>query len=67
MPSGWGGGYRVDSYELPVAPKTIEIRLIAENNLLLPPCAFDVSMVDGRPILTQTDSKEISNAQRDGV
>ncbi|SRR6266481_2151986 len=65
--TSWGGGLRIDAYELFEAPKTIEIRLISKNDLLLPPCAFDVSMVDGRPILKQRPSKETSEAQRDGV
>lgn len=60
--TSWGGGLRIDTYKLDVVPKTIEVRLVAENDLLLPPCAFDVSMVDGRPIVKQRLIKEISKS-----
>jgi hypothetical protein len=52
----WGDGLTTEVQRFDAYPKTIEVRLIKENDLLLEPCVFDFSIVDGRPALKQRPS-----------
>jgi hypothetical protein len=54
--TNWGAGLLTEFYILKARPKTIEVRLIRETDLLLAPCVFDFSMVDGQPILKERPS-----------
>jgi len=54
--TNWGEGLLTEFYILKVRPKTVELRLIRENELLLAPCVFDFSIIDGQPILKQRPS-----------
>lgn len=49
--SQWGDGLTVDFYRLDKLPKAIEVRLIHGTELLLPPCIFDFSVSEGKPIV----------------
>lgn len=60
VPSRWGDQCTTDVYHLDEAPKRIEIRLIKGNDLLLPPCIFDLSVQDGKPILKQRGNLDAS-------
>jgi hypothetical protein len=50
--SQWGDGLVTEIQRFDAYPKTIEVRLIKENDLLLV-CVFDLSIVGGRPVLKQ--------------
>jgi hypothetical protein len=49
----WGEGIVMDAFKFDAMPKTIVIRLLEDNSLLLPPCYFDVAMSDGKLALKQ--------------
>jgi hypothetical protein len=49
----WGEGLPTEIQRLDACPKKIEVRLIKENELLLEPCIFDLSVVEGQPVLKQ--------------
>jgi hypothetical protein len=49
----WGEALLTEMQRFDAHPKTIEVRLVEENDLLLEPCVFDFSIVEGRPVLKQ--------------
>lgn len=49
----WGEGIVTDALKFDAMPKTVVIRLLEDNNPLLPPCYFDVAMSDGKLALKQ--------------
>jgi hypothetical protein len=51
--SGWGNGIVTDTYPLNVNLKTIDLRLIRGNDLLLEPIVFDFGTDQNRPIVKQ--------------